>query len=169
MSLSLYDASIPALARGLRNLDVILDKAIAFAAAKKIDESVMADARLIVDMFPLKRQVQIACDNAKGAAARLAGIEVPKHEDTETTLTDLKVRIAKTLAVVESASAEAIAAASGREIVITYPSLTLKFTAEDYITKFVLPNFYFHVAATYAILRMNGVDVGKGDFLGAIQ
>ena len=121
-----------------------------------------------MDMFPLAKQVQIACDIAKGAAARLAGIEAPKHEDNEASLEDLRARIAKTLAFIETVPADAIAGADERAIEIVYPSITLRFIGRDYLTKFVLPNLYFHVTMTYAILRANGVSVGKGDYLGNI-
>jgi hypothetical protein len=168
MSVSVYDVSIPALALGLTNLSAILDKAAAHADAKKTDARQLADARIIFDMHPLKRQVQIACDTAKGAAARLAGVEIPKHEDTEATLGELKERIAKTLAFVNGIKPDQLAGAEGREIVLSFPKITLKFTGLDYVTKFVLPNFYFHVTMAYAILRQNGIDVGKNDFLGAI-
>ena len=120
-------------------------------------------------MFPLKRQVQIACDTAKGAAARLAGVEVPKHEDNEATLAELKNRIAMTLAFISSVTPAQVNADALREIVLKFPNVTLKFTGLDYVTKFVLPNFYFHVTTAYAILRKNGVDVGKNDYLGQIQ
>jgi hypothetical protein len=166
---SLYDVSIPALTLGLTNLSAILGKAAAYAEAKKVDPKVLADSRIIADMFPLKRQVQIACDTAKGAAARLAGVDIPKHEDTEATIEELKERIAKTIAFVQSAKREQVNAAATREIVLQFPNLTLKFTGFDYLSKFVLPNFYFHITTAYAILRKNGVDVGKGDFLGNIQ
>jgi hypothetical protein len=113
--------------------------------------------------------VQIACDNAKGAAARLAGVEPPKHEDTESTLADLQARIAKTLAFIDTIRPEQLAGAETREIVLKFPSLTLNFNGLSYVTTFVLPNFYFHVTAVYSILRSNGVDIGKNDYLGKIQ
>lgn len=169
MSLSLHDVSIPPLSLGLTNLSAILDKAAAHAESKKIDAKVLPDARLIADMFPLKRQVQIACDTAKGAAARLAGVEIPKHEDTESTIAELKERIAKTLAFIASVKAEQVNAGEGREIVLQFPRQTLKFSGRDYLMKFVFPNFYFHLTTAYAILRKNGVEVGKNDFLGQIQ
>ena len=169
MSLSLYDVSIPSLTLGLTNLSAILDKAAAHAEAKKVEPKVLADSRIIADMFPLKRQVQIACDTAKGAAARLAGVEIPKHEDTENTFEELKARIAKTLAFIGSVKPEQVNAAEAREIVLEFPRITLKFTGRDYVTKYVFPNFYFHLTTAYAILRKNGVDIGKGDFLGKIQ
>jgi uncharacterized protein len=169
MSVPLYDYSIPALTLGLKNLSALLDKGAAHAETKKADGKVYASARLIADMFPLSRQVQIACDTAKGAAARLAGVQAPKHEDTETTIDELKARIQKTIDFLGSIKAEQLSGADSREIVLQFPNSTLKFTAIDYLRKFVLPNFYFHVTMSYALLRMNGVDVGKNDYLGAIQ
>lgn len=169
MSLSLYDVSVPALKLGLTNLSAILDKAAAYAETKKVDPKVLADSRIIVDMFPLKRQVQITCDTAKGAVARLAGVDIPKHEDTESTIEELKARIAKTLAFVDSVKADQVNASEAREIVLEFPRVTLKFAGRDYVTKYALPNFYFHLTTAYGILRKNGVDLGKGDFLGKIQ
>jgi uncharacterized protein len=169
MSISLYDFSIPVLTRGLTNLQVLLDKAEAHAAAKKFDTVVLAQARLFPDMYPLVRQVQVACDTAKGAAARLAGIEVPKHEDTETTFAELKARIAKTLDFVKSVTAAQLKDAESRAIEIKFPNGSWKFTAVGYLTDFVLPNFYFHFGMAYALLRKAGVDIGKMDYLGAIQ
>jgi uncharacterized protein len=169
MSISIYDYSIPALTRGLTNLSAILDKAQAHATAKKFDSVVLAQARMFPDMLPLVRQVQIACDTAKGAAARLAGIEVPKHEDTETTFADLKVRIAKTVDFLKTVTAAQLKDAEKRSIELKSPNGVLKFTAPDYLNGFVLPNFYFHETMVYALLRKNGVELGKGDFLGAVQ
>jgi uncharacterized protein len=169
MATSLYDFSIPALTRGLTNMSTILDKAAAYAAAKKIDATVLAQTRLFPDMHPLSRQVQIACDTAKGAAGRLAGIEVPKHEDTETTLPELKARIAKTLDFVKTATAAKVAGDENRAIELKFPSGVWKFTALSYVNDFVLPNFYFHSSMVYALLRKSGVEIGKGDFLGPIQ
>jgi uncharacterized protein len=169
MSISMYDFSIPALTHGLTNLSAILDKAAAHAAAKKFDSVVLIEARLFPDMYPLTRQVQIACDTAKGAAARLAGIEVPKHEDTEATLAELKARIAKTVDFLNSVTAAKLKDAESRAIEIKFPSGSWKFTAIAYLNDFVLPNFYFHVSMAYALLRKNGIEIGKGDFLGDIQ
>ena len=169
MSISMYDFSIPIMTRGLTNLSAILDKAAAHAATKKFDPVVLAQARLYPDMHPLARQVQIACDTAKGAAARLAGIEVPKHEDTEVTFAELKARIAKTLDVLKSVSAAQLKDSESRAIEIKFPNGSWKFTGIGYLTDFVLPNFYFHVSMAYALLRKNGIEIGKGDFLGAIQ
>jgi len=167
MALSIYDVSIPVLVRGLTNLSAIIDKAAAHAEAKKFDPAVLAQARLFPDMYPLTRQVQITCDTAKGAA-RLAGIEIPKHEDTETTLAELKQRIAKTLDFIQSVKASQLEGAESRSIEIKTPNRTLSFTGLSYLNNFVLPNFYFHESISYAILRHNGVEVGKGDYLGSI-
>jgi hypothetical protein len=169
MPISMYDFSIPMMTRGLTNMSAILDKAAAHAATKKFEPVVLAQSRLFPDMYPLARQVQIACDTAKGAAARLAGIEVPKHEDTETTLAELKARIAKTVDFLKSVTPAQLKDAETRAIEIKFPDGSWKFTGLAYLTDFVLPNFYFHVSMVYALLRKNGVEVGKGDFLGAIQ
>src|ERR1700720_3176236 len=169
MSISMYDFSIPVLTRGLTNMSALLDKAAAQAAAKKFDTAVLAQARLFPDMYPLARQVQITCDTAKGAAARLAGIEVPRHEDTEVTFAELKARIAKTVDFLKSIAAAQLKDAESRSIEIKFPNGAWKFTGIAYLNDFVLPNFYFHASIVYALLRKAGVEVGKGDFLGAIQ
>jgi uncharacterized protein len=169
MSVSLYDVSIPVFTLSLSNLAAILDKAASHGDAKKIDPKVIPQARLIADMLPLSAQVQIACDTAKGAAARLAGVEVPKHEDTEATLADLKARVSKTLDFVKSIKPEQLQGAETREIVLQFPQTTLKFNGLNFLTNFALPNFFFHMTMTYALLRKNGVDLGKRDFLGPIQ
>lgn len=169
MSVSMYDVSIPVFTLSLSNLSAILDKAANHAETKKIDSKTMPQARLIADMLPLSAQIQIACDNAKGAAARLAGVEVPKHEDTEATLAELKARVAKTLDFIKTIKPEQLQGAETREIVLQFPQTTLKFTGINYLTNFVLPNFFFHMTMAYALLRKNGVDLGKRDFLGPIQ
>ena len=169
MSISMYDFTIPALTRGLTNLSAILDKAAAHAAAKKFDSVVLAQSRLFPDMHPLVRQVQIACDTAKGGAARLAGVEVPKHEDTEATFAELKARVAKTLDFVKSITAAQMKDSETRNIEIKFPNGAWKFIGLGYLTDFVLPNFYFHTSIVYALLRKAGVEIGKSDYLGAIQ
>ena len=169
MTISIYDISVPVLSRGLTNLSAILDKAAAHAAAKKYDSGVLAQLRLFPDMHPLTRQVQIACDTAKGAAGRLAGVDIPKHDDTETTLDELKQRIAKTLEFLKTVSANQVNSAETRTIEIKFPNGAWKFTALAYVTDFVLPNFYFHESMVYALLRKSGIEIGKTDFLGAIQ
>jgi hypothetical protein len=168
MSVSMYEVSIPILTLSLNNLAAILDKAGSHAEAKKLDAKVLPETRLIADMLPLSRQIQIACDTAKGAAARLAGVEVPKHEDTESSLAELKARIAKTVEFLKGIKPEQLKGAETREIVLQFPQSTFKFTGLSYITTFVLPNFFFHVTMAYALLRKNGVEVGKRDFLGPV-
>ncbi len=169
MSVSLYDVSIPIFTLSLTNLSAILDKAASYGEAKKVDPKVIPQARLIVDMLPLSAQIQIACDTAKGGAARLAGVEIPKHEDTEATLAELKARVTKTLDFIKTIKREQLQGAETREIVLQFPQTTLKFNGINYLTNFVLPNFFFHVTMAYALLRKNGVELGKRDFLGQIQ
>jgi hypothetical protein len=162
----MYSASIPVLVRMLGNLSAILDKAAAHAEAKKIDPQVFLSARLAPDMFALTRQVQIAGDMAKGCAARLAGLEVPSYEDSETSFPELKERIAKTVAFMQSIRPEQLDGSDERTIVLKMRSGELTFNGHDYLLGFVLPNFYFHVTTAYDILRHNGVEIGKMDFLG---
>jgi hypothetical protein len=169
MATSLYHTTVPAFTSALTNLGKQLDKAIAYGEQKKVDSAVFGGARLIIDMLPLTAQVQIACDNAKGGVARLAGIDAPKHEDNEKTLAELKARIAKTLDFIGTVKPEQFAGAETREIVLKFPSVTFKFNGLDYVTKFLLPNFYFHATMAYAVMRKNGVELGKGDFLGGTQ
>lgn len=168
MTTSMYRASIPVFVAYLTNLSAILTKAAANAEARKIDPAVFIAARIAPDMFPLSRQVQIACDSAKGAAARLAGAEVPSFADTETSFDELQARIAKTLAYIKSVPADAIAGSQSREITLKAGATEYHFIGEDYLLNFVLPNFFFHITAAYAILRHNGVDLGKMDYLGAL-
>ena len=169
MSLSLYHVSAPELARMLGNLKGILQKAEAYADAKKIEHQVLLQARLYPDMFPLLRQVQTACDNAKGGAARLAGAAVPVHEDNEKSFADLYARIDKTVAFIQTLNAAQFEGAEDRKIELVFPGITLNFTGLSYLNTFVLPNFYFHATTVYAILRHNGVELGKMDFLGNIR
>ena len=168
MSLTMYQASIPAFIRILGNLSAILTKAEAHAAAKKIDPLVLTDARLAPDMFPLTRQIQIATDGVKGCAARLAGIEVPSYADTETTFPELQARIEKTVAFLKSVSAAQIDGSEEKAITLKVGGRELNFKGQPYLFNFVIPNFYFHVTAAYAILRHNGVEIGKMDYLGAL-
>lgn len=162
----MYQASAPRFANILRNLSAILDKAEAHCAAKKIEPTVLTSYRLFPDMFPLTRQVQIACDTAKGATARLAGVDIPKHEDTEQTFAELKARIAKTIDFVESVSASKIDGSDEKEIVLQMRSGERRFKGMQYLLGHAYPNFYFHVTTAYNILRHNGVEVGKADFIG---
>jgi hypothetical protein len=165
MSNFMYDASIPTFKRFLKNLDSFLAKAETYAEQKKFDGTVLARARLAPDMFDLARQVQIAADMAKGCAARLGGIEVPKYEDNEATLAELRARVAKTLAFIESVSAAGFDGSDSRDIVVPMRDRTMEFKGQDYLFGWVLPNFYFHVTTAYAILRHNGLELGKMDFL----
>lgn len=166
MTLTMYQASAPRFAAMLKNLSAILDKAAAHAEARKIDPLVLTAARLYPDMFPLSRQVQIACDGAKGAMARLAGVEIPKHEDTEKSFEELKARIAKTVAFIESFQPAQVDGTEDRDIVLKLRGKDVSFKGMPYLLGFAYPNFYFHVTTAYAILRHNGVELGKGDFLG---
>ena len=166
MSITMYQASMPAMLHTLDALSAILDKAEAHCGAKKIEPAVMASTRLVPDMFALARQVQIACDFVKGAAARLSGQEVPSWPDTETTLADLRARIAKTVAFAKAVPSASIEGSENRDIKLKVGGEDRDFKGLPYLTHFVLPNFYFHVAMAYAILRSSGVDIGKRDFLG---
>jgi hypothetical protein len=150
----------------LRNLSALLEKAEAHCAARKIDPAALTSARLFPDMFPLARQVQIACDTAKGAAARLAGVEIPKHEDTEQTFPELRARIAKTLDFIESLPKAKFEGAEDREVVMKMRGEDVKFRGGQYLLAHATPNFYFHVTTAYDLLRHNGVELGKRDFLG---
>jgi hypothetical protein len=148
-------------------LSKLLDKGVAHADAKKFDSKVLMNSRLAPDMHPLSRQVQIACDMLKNGAARLAGQEAPKFDDNEQTADELKARIAKTIDYVKSLPANAFEGSEDRQITIPIPNRTLEFKGLDYLRQFLLPNFFFHISMVYALLRHNGVDIGKRDFLGA--
>lgn len=167
MSLSIYQISVPVFIRMLGNLSAILAKAEAHAQAKNIDPSVFLNARLAPDMFALTRQVQIACDAAKGCGGRLAGVDIPSFADEEKSFADLQARIAKTVDFLKGLKPEQFEGAENRDITIKTPSRELHFKGLDFLLHFANANFYFHVTTTYAILRHNGVEVGKMDFLGA--
>jgi hypothetical protein len=166
MTVTIYEFSIPPMIRALSNLSKILDKAVADAKTKDIPLASLTDGKLAPDMRPLTFQIQTASDTAKGCAARLAGIDAPSMADTETTFPELQQRIAKTIAFLESVKPEQLTGAEDRSIVLKFPSGEMKFTGRDYVTGFALPNFYFHVTTAYAILRHNGIEIGKRDFLG---
>jgi uncharacterized protein len=169
MSFSMSQASLPVFEIGLKALAAVLDKAEADASAKKIDSSVLLNSRLYPDMFALTRQVQIASDQAKNGSARLAGVEAPRYEDNESTIDQLKARIAKTVAYLKTLDPKQIDASADREITFPLgPTNKGRMKGDDYLNHFVLPNFYFHLTTAYAILRHCGVDIGKRDFLGAI-
>ena len=166
MAITMYQASAPVFIKLLGNLKAILEKAAAHAAAKKIDESVFANARLYPDMLPLSAQVQIASDMARGTMARLSGAEPPAVEDKEKTLAELISRIDTAVAYVRSFEAAQIDGSQTRQITRKLRGNQVTFTGVDYLLTFAMPNFYFHVTTTYAILRHSGVELGKGDFLG---
>ncbi len=157
---------VPMFTHSLTAMSKILDKAEAFAEAKKLKPEVIPNLRLIADMLPFWRQITIACDHAKGASARLAGVEVPAFADTETTVADLKERIAKTLAFIATVPEAAFEGAEARTIVVKAGPRELTFPAPLYLSGFAVPNFYFHLSTAYNILRSNGVEIGKTDFLG---
>jgi len=167
MAFTLYQAAVPPVVQILDALTAILDKAAAFCEERKIDPAVLITDRLAPDMFPFARQIQIATDQAKGMAARLAGIEVPSFSDTETSFAELKARIAKTLDFVKSIAPSQVEGAESREILLNLAGTEVKFTGERFLINFALPNFYFHATTAYDILRHNGVPLGKRNFLGA--
>ncbi len=166
MSLTMHAATAPVFTRMLNNLLAWLDKAQAHAEARKFDANNYLGLRLAPDMLPLTRQIQIACDGVKGCMARLAGVEVPKWDDTEATLDELRARVRRTLDYVATFAPAQIDGSETREIVVPTRTSEMRFTGEDYLRHFVLPNFYFHATTTYALLRQAGVEIGKRDFLG---
>jgi hypothetical protein len=164
--LSMYDVTIPPLKRALNNLSHILKKGAEYADEKKIEPTVLLNARLFPDMFALTRQVQIATDMSKGAAARLAGLDIPKYEDNESTFAELQTRIAKTIAFIETVKPKQMEGSETRDITITVRNQPMEFKGQAYLLGWVLPNVYFHVTTAYDILRHNGVGLGKADYLG---
>jgi hypothetical protein len=164
----MYQASIPVFVYGLANLSAILDKAAAQAPEHQIDPAALLDSRLAPDMFPLVGQVQLATDHAKGASARLAGIEVPKFADIETSFDELQQRLARVSEFVRGIDPDRIGGSEEREIVLTIGGQPKTFNGQTYLFSFALPNFYFHLTTAYAILRHNGIMIGKRDFLGPI-
>jgi hypothetical protein len=167
MTFSMYSASIPVFKQVLNSLSAIIDKAEAHAAEKKIEPMALLRARLFPDMFPLTRQVQVAADFAKGAAARLGGVEVPKYEDDEQSFADLKARIAKTLAFIDSVPQDGIEASAQRDITTGSGDKAKQWKGQVYLMHYALPHFYFHATTAYDILRHNGVEIGKKDFIGS--
>jgi hypothetical protein len=168
MSISLHAMSVPVFARTLGNLSAILDKAVAHARARKIDIAVLLNARLYPDMFNLTRQIQLATDHAKGAVARLAGQEPPRFEDVETTVDQLKARLARTVEYVRGIDPAAFEGADTREISLKVRDNVHKHAGLAYLCHIALPNFFFHATTAYDILRHNGVELGKRDFVGPI-
>lgn len=166
MSISMYSASVPLFIRFLGNLSAILEKAAAHAEAKKIDPSVLVGSRLFPDMFALARQVQVASDTAKGCGARLAVVDVPSYEDKEATFAELQERCQKTITFLQTLSADQIDGSEDRDVILPTRQGPMTFKGLAYLQGFALPNFFFHVTTAYNILRHNGVEVGKMDFLG---
>jgi len=166
MKISMYQASAPRFANILGNLSAILDKAQAYVEAKKIDPAALMSSRLFPDMFAFARQVQSATDTAKGTVARLAGVEIPKYEDTEQTFPELKARIAKTIDFIKTIRPEQIDGTEDKEIVLKLGAREVRFTGMQYLLGHATPNFYFHLVTAYDILRHNGVEIGKRDYIG---
>lgn len=169
MSISMYQASAPIFLRMLKNLSAMLDLAQTHADNKKFDSAVFVQSRLAPDMLPFAKQIQIACDSAKGAMARLSGTEIPKHPDTETTLAELKARVALVIDYVQSFKPEQLDGTEGKEIVLKLgpkQDRILNFTGQSFLQGFAMGNFYFHISMAYALLRHQGVELGKQDFLG---
>ncbi len=169
MTISMHSASVPIFVRMLGNMLTWLDKAEAHATAKKFDTSVLLATRLAPDMLVFKEQIQIACDAAKFGVARLAGVEAPKFEDTEATLDELRARIRKTIDYVQSVPPAQIDGSEDRDVTVPRRAGPMIVKGEPYLKQFVLPNFFFHVTTTYALLRHNGVDLGKSDYLGPLK
>jgi hypothetical protein len=162
----MYQSSVPVMIRMLGNLRAILEKATAQAEARKYDVTVLINSRLFPDMFPLSRQIQIATDMAKGCAARLSGTEPPPYADTEATMSELIARIDKTVTYLKTFKADQIDGSEARAIELKSPRGTMNFVGQQYLLNFVLPNLYFHLTTTYNILRHNGIEIGKMDFIG---
>lgn len=164
----MYQASVPVCIRALTNLDSVLKKGDEYAQKKKISPEVLLNCRLAADMLPLTKQVQIVSDTAKGAGARLAGIDNPKFEDTEKTFAELYARIDKTITFLNGIRPEQVDGTEDKEIVLKLGPEESRFTGINYLLGFVLPNVFFHVSTAYGILRHNGVEVGKRDYLGTM-
>lgn len=166
MSLSMYSAFIPVAIRALTNLSAILAKGAAHCEARKIDPQALLASRLYPDMLPLIKQVQLVSDTVKGGAGRLAGVEIPKFEDNETSFPELQARITKTIDFLKTIKPEQIDGKEGADIVMSFPGRTIEFKGQAYLTGFVLPNMYFHITTAYGLLRHGGVELGKADYLG---
>jgi hypothetical protein len=168
MKISVYALSIDIFTQALGNLSAILEKGLAHASARKFDSAVLVNSRLAPDMFPLSRQVQIACDLAKNSAARLGGVEPPRYEDNEKTIEELRARIAKTIDYLKSIPAASLEGSEDRDIKVPAGERTLEFKGLAFVQRWALPNVFFHVSTSYNILRHNGVEIGKRDFLGSL-
>ena len=166
MTISMYQASVPRFVNILGNFSNILDKAQAHIDAKKIADASLTAFRLFPDMLPMATQVQIACDTAKGVVARLAGVDIPAFEDNEKTLAELKARVAKTIAFIQTITPEQIDGTEDKDIVTKRGDNETHYKGMQFLLGHAIPNFYFHISTTYSILRHNGVEIGKRDFLG---
>lgn len=167
MPISMYQASVPRFVHMLGNLSAMLEKAEAHVDARKVDPTSLINFRLFPDMFPFSRQIQVTCDVSKGAIARLAGVEVPKHEDVEQTFAELRARIAKTVGFIQTIRPEQVDGSEDKDIVVKLGKQEYRFKGMQYLLNYAYPNFYFHVTTAYNILRHNGVELGKKDFVGA--
>lgn len=167
MTISMYSASVPVFKQILGSLSALIDKAEHHATEKKIDPNALLQARLFPDMFALTKQIQVAADFAKGACARLAGVDVPKYEDNEQSFADLKARIAKTIAFIDTLTAAQIDGSEDRDITTSAGANAKHFKGQVYLLHYALPHFYFHATTAYALLRHNGIEIGKKDFIGS--
>ncbi len=168
MTISMYQASVPRIVNMLTNLDHLLDKALVHIESKKWNEAALTQFRLYPDMLPMTRQVQIACDTAKGVVARLAGVDIPAYEDNEVSFADLKQRIAKTMAFVNSFIAGQIDGTEDKDIVTKRGDVETHYKGMQFLLNHAMPNIYFHVTTVYTILRHNGIEIGKRDYLGKV-
>lgn len=168
MSIPIYDASVPVFVQVLEALIGLVDKAEAHAQAKKIEPSVLLGARLFPDMFPLVRQLQLSTDFAKGACARLAGVDVPSYQDTEASFADIRQRLKRTIELVQSLPKDKFDGAGSRDVTVRVAGQPATFKGQPYLLHFALPNFYFHASTAYAILRHCGIELGKRDFIGKV-
>lgn len=169
MPISMYDATVPVLVKGLSILSVYVDKAAAYAEHNKIDPSVLINARLFPDMLPFSGQIQRASDTSKGAMARLLGVTAPSFPDTESTFPELKDRIAKTIAFLKTTEQQDFEGTETKSIELKFGKMSRTFRGDEYVLSFLLPNFYFHVTTAHSILRHNGLKVGKLDYLGPVS
>jgi len=168
MTISMYQASVPRIVNMLTNLDHLLDKALVHIETKKWNESALTQFRLYPDMLPMTRQVQIACDTAKGVVARLAGVDIPAYEDNEVSFADLKQRIAKTMVFVNGFTAAQIDGSEDKDIVTKRGDVETHYKGMQFLLNHAMPNIYFHVTTVYTILRHNGIEIGKRDYLGKV-
>jgi hypothetical protein len=166
MKISMHSMSVDIFTHALGSLSALLEKGAAYAAAKKFDPNVLVTSRLAPDMLPLSNQIQIACDQAKKAVGRLAGVEPPRFDDNEKTLEELRIRIARTIDFIRSVPAKALEGAEDRDIKVPAGERSFEFKGLAYLQRWAIPNVYFHITTAYNILRHNGVDIGKRDFLG---